>query len=100
MKSIIFSLFITLLTFSSSINAQSCTLINDGIVVIENCCVENEKCDKESDSSVATASYSCPECDCSMYFTGKAKYCQVLKSRTMHEYHCGCCSTNWWIYVD
>lgn len=42
----------------------------------------------------------CPECGCSLMWTGKTEYCVGIRCRTVKVYRCGCCRKLWNVYQD
>jgi hypothetical protein len=45
-------------------------------------------------------SYSCPDCGCSLVYTGRDEWCVGVRCRHIQIMRCGCCGKNWKVYVD
>ena len=45
-------------------------------------------------------SYSCPECNCALIWTGRTLFCQGINCRTVKIYRCCCCRKEWRVYED
>lgn len=42
----------------------------------------------------------CPDDGCSMYYTGKDRWCVGPRCRHIKIFRCGCCSKEWGVYAD
>jgi hypothetical protein len=44
--------------------------------------------------------YNCPDCGCSLFWTGKELFCVGIRCRHVQFWRCACCGKEWQIYVN
>lgn len=49
-------------------------------------------------TAISFGGYKCPECDCSLIWTGRTDFCVGIQCRTVKYYRCACCNKIWKVY--